>query len=378
MTSALDSGAEVGALLNEVKRLTQITDHALARKLGVSVDEIRAAEARGAALPRSALRTLSAFYEGAVEAQRSLCSPRVKAPVVEEGVFRGDCLELLARLPSASIDSIISDIPYGISLDEWDVLHDNSNRALLGSSPAQKQAGKVFSKRRKPINGWSSQDRQIPRQYYEWCRGWARQWLRVLKPGGSAVVFAGRRFAPRCVTALEDEGFNFRDMLAWHKPRAVFRAQRLSTVLSKRGELAEARRWEGWRVGNLAPVFEPVIWCFKPYDVTIADNVLDHGVGAMNAERYRQLVGDNSNVIRARLEPDEGGLHEAQKPVSLMRALIELTTPSGGVVLDPFAGSGTTGVAAVGCGRRCVLFERDEAHVRTARRRLKAVRATEA
>ncbi len=378
MTSALDSGAEVGALLNEVKRLTQITDHALARKLGVSVDEVRAAEARGAALPRSALRTLSAFYEGAVEAQRSLCSPRVKAPVVEEGVFRGDCLELLARLPSASIDSIISDIPYGISLDEWDVLHDNSNRALLGSSPAQKQAGKVFSKRRKPINGWSSQDRQIPRQYYEWCRGWARQWLRVLKPGGSAVVFAGRRFAPRCVTALEDEGFNFRDMLAWHKPRAVFRAQRLSTVLSKRGELAEARRWEGWRVGNLAPVFEPVIWCFKPYDVTIADNVLDHGVGAMNAERYRQLVGDNSNVIRARLEPDEGGLHEAQKPVSLMRALIELTTPSGGVVLDPFAGSGTTGVAAVGCGRRCVLFERDEAHVRTARRRLKAVRATEA
>ncbi len=378
MTSALDSGAEIGALLNEVKRLTQITDHALARKLGVSVDEVRAAEARGAALPRSALRTLSAFYEGAVEAQRSLCSPRVKAPVVEEGVFRGDCLELLARLPSASIDSIISDIPYGISLDEWDVLHDNSNRALLGSSPAQKQAGKVFSKRRKPINGWSSQDRQIPRQYYEWCRGWARQWLRVLKPGGSAVVFAGRRFAPRCVTALEDEGFNFRDMLAWHKPRAVFRAQRLSTVLSKRGELAEARRWEGWRVGNLAPVFEPVIWCFKPYDVTIADNVLDHGVGAMNAERYRQLVGDNSNVIRARLAPDEGGLHEAQKPVSLMRALIELTTPWGGVVLDPFAGSGTTGVAAVGCGRRCVLFERDEAHVRTARRRLKAARATEA
>src|SRR5690606_153505 len=140
----------------------------------------------------------------------------------------------------------------------------------------------------------------------------------------------------------------------------------LSTVLSKRGELAEARRWEGWRVGNLAPIFEPVIWCFKPYELTIADNVLDHGVVAMNVEGYKSLVGAATNVIHAQLRADEAGLHEAQKPVSLMQALIELSTPEGGIVLDPFAGSGSTGVAAVRAGRRCLLFERDAGHARTA------------
>ncbi len=364
---------DLSRLVTDVKRLTNITDHALARKLRIPVEALRNAESAGGDLPAEAMETLDAFFVSARGA--ALRSPRSGSPEVEEGVRVGDCLELLATLPDASVDAVISDIPYGIAHDDWDVLHDNTNSALLGASDAQKRAGKVFEKRRKPINGWSRADRQIPRQYYDWCRSWAGQWLRVLKPGGSALVFAGRRLAPRCVTALEDEGFNFRDMLAWQKPRAVFRAQRLSTVLEKRGELAEARRWEGWRVGNLAPTFEPIIWCFKPYEATIADNVLEHGLGAMDVEAYAALTGDTSNVIRAGFEASEAGLHEAQKPVALMQALVELTTPVGALVVDPFAGSGSTGVAAVRAGRRCLLFERDVQHAKTAERRVLAARS---
>lgn len=200
------------------------------------------------------------------------------------GYAAGNSLDLLKGLPDNSVHLILSDIPYGIGADEWDVLHDNKNSALLGSSPAQEKAGAVFKRRGKPINGWSEADGNIAREYYDWCSGWAGEWLRVLKPGGSAIVFAGRRYAPRCVVALEDAGFNFRDMLAWVRPRAAHRAQRLSVVFERRGDMVNAEGWSGWRLGNLRPTFEPIIWCFKPYRVTIADNVLEHGIGAFNQD----------------------------------------------------------------------------------------------
>ncbi len=286
------------------------------------------------------------------------------------GFAAGDCIERLRELPDASVHLILSDIPYGIGADAWDVLHDNTNSALLGRSPAQERAGAVFKRRGKPINGWSEADGNIPREYHEWCARWAGEWLRVLKPGGSALVFAGRRYAPRCVTALEDAGFNFRDMLAWLRPLAVHRAQRLSVVFERRGDLARARRWDGWRLGNLRPTFEPILWCFKPYRVTIADNVLEHDVGAYNQDAFARYFDGVDNVLECGMEPGEGGLHPTQKPLKLMKALIELTTAPGHLVLDPFAGSGTTLVAARDLGRRYLGIERDPAHATTLARRL--------
>ncbi len=326
--------------LDWLKQNTGITEPALARKLGVPTALLRQAKGGGASLPVTAQEVLAAFIAQAQASVDRLVSPRQQRPHLESSLYRGEGLTLLRSLPDECVDSIVSDIPYGISLQAWDVLHDNNNTGLLGSSEAQQKAGSVFAKRRKPINGWSSADRQIPIHYYEWCKTWSAEWLRVLKPGGSVVVFAGRRLMHRCVLALEDEGFCLRDLLSWHKPKAVFRAQRLSTVLQKRGELGEARRWEGWRVGNLAPVFEPIIWCFKPYTSTLADNMLDHEVGAMDAEDFKARTGSYDNTISVGLAPGEGGLHEAQKPVALMEALIALCTPPGGLVLDPFAGSG--------------------------------------
>ena len=71
-------------------------------------------------------------------------------------IYLGDCRELLDQLKDNSIDSVISDIPYGISFDFWDVLHKNGNSALLGSSPAQEKAGKIFNKRGKLIKKFRS------------------------------------------------------------------------------------------------------------------------------------------------------------------------------------------------------------------------------
>lgn len=283
-----------------------------------------------------------------------------------------DSIDGMRTLPSESVHLILSDIPYGISADEWDVLHENTNSALLGSSPAQEKAGAVFRRRGKPINGWSEADREIPKEYYHWCSTWAPEWLRVLKPGATAFVFAGRRHAHRCICALEDAGFSFKDMLGWSRERAAHRAQRISVVFDRRGNRAAAEEWKGWKVGNLRPVFEPILWFVRPYKIgaTIADNALGHDIGPFNEEEFLRYFPRPDNLISCGFRPGEGGLHETQKPVRLMQALISLTTRPLQTVLDPFAGSGSTVVAARNLDRHFIAFEANEDYAEICRKRL--------
>ena len=120
--------------------------------------------------------------------------------------------------------------------------------------------------------------------------------------------------------------------------------------------------WEGWRIGNLRPTFEPVLWFTKPYPIgtTIADNVLNYGVGAFfNEKAFRTYEHVPDNVLRSGFSSREGGLHIAQKPVKLLKALIELTTLPDHIVLDPFCGSGSTLIAAKSTGRHYIGFDND-------------------
>ena len=293
-------------------------------------------------------------------------------------VWQGDSLELIKKVESQSIHLILSDIPYGINFDAWDVLHHNTNRGLLGASPSQKKSGTVFKTRGKPLNGWSQADKQIPLEYYHWCMKWAPDWYRVLKPGASCFVFAGRRMAHRCICAMEDSGFIFKDMLVWEKGFAAYRAQRVSCVLERRGDLENSRRWEGWKVGNLRPLFEPILWFMKPYPVgkTLTDNILQYGLGAFHEEELKRRTGQEaggelcSNLLRVRGEKSDRGLHPAQKAVALMELLITLVTLEDQVVLDPFCGCGTTLVAAKRQNRQYLGMEQNQAYYQESLRRL--------
>lgn len=274
-------------------------------------------------------------------------------------IVHGNSINVLKDIETDSIHLILSDIPYGIGADDWDVLHDNTNSAFLGSSPAQEKAGAIFKKRGKPLNGWSEADRQIPKQYYEWCLSWAEDALRVLKPGGSAIIFAGRRLAHRCVCAFEDVGFTYKDMLAWSKEKAAHRAQRLSVVYEKRGDNDSAEKWNGWKVGNLRPTYEPILWFTKPYQIggTIADNMLKNEVGAFNEKAFLKYNNNPNNIIHVGSSSSDTGLHPTQKPLKLMQALIELTTKEKQIILDPFCGSGTTIIAASSLNRNYIGIE---------------------
>ncbi|MDE2819286.1 MAG: site-specific DNA-methyltransferase [Chloroflexota bacterium] len=286
-------------------------------------------------------------------------------------IVAGDALELIPQLEEDSIHCCISDIPYGIGLDDWDVLHSNTNSALLGQSPAQ-QGKSGFKRRGKPIRGWSAADRSIPREYQEWCFQWGSLLYPKLKDGASLFIFGARRTLHRAIVALEDSGFLLKDILAWEKPNAHHRAQRISIVLSRRGLKVDAEKWSGWRLGNLAPIWEPIAWFFKPYPYTITDTVLVNEVGAMNIDAIQSGGKQPKNLIKSWFDQEEERWHEAQKPVSLLEFLIKLSTREQQIILDPFSGSGSTAVACERLGRQFIAFEINEEYVQIGKSRLSA------
>ena len=296
--------------------------------------------------------------------------------MIKTDIFiHGDSIEIVKTFPDNSIHAIISDIPYGIGLDEWDILHDNKNSAYGGQSPAQIVGGGLFKRRGKPLNGWSEADKKIPLEYQEWCSKWAKDWLRILKPGGTCFIFAGRRYAHRCISALEDVGFTFKDMLAWEKDNAPQRAQRLSIIYERRNDFDNAKNWDGWRVANLRPLFEPVLWFQKPYRTggTIADNVIENSIGAWNENaltKYNAYEDAFSNIIKINITPTDHGLHAAQKPLKLMELLISLVTRESQIVLDPFMGSGTTCIAAHNLKRHYIGIDINAENIKIANERL--------
>ena len=296
-------------------------------------------------------------------------------------IIQGDSIIELNNIETCSVHAIISDIPYGIGYEDWDVLHNNTNSAYGGTSLNQLKLGTLFKRRGKPLNGWSEADKKIPLEYEEWCKKWVNNWYRVLKPGASCFIFAGRRFAHRCIVAMEDAGFTFKDMLSWEKTKAPQRAQRVSAVFERREDYENAKKWEGWRLANLKPLFEPILWFQKPYILggTITDNILEYGVGAWNEKALKKdtLFEDNtdlSNILRVEYNKNDIGLHETQKPLKLIEILIELVTLEGQVILDPFVGSGTVCVAAKKLNRQYIGIELNPEYVKIANERLDKIK----
>src|SRR5574344_211956 len=103
-------------------------------------------------------------------------------------IYNGDCLETLKQFDDKSVDIVISDIPYGINYDEWDILHENTNSAL--GKNHESMEGTSFKKRGKPINGWNEADKQIPVDYQNWCEEWMKELFRITKEGSPIVLFS--------------------------------------------------------------------------------------------------------------------------------------------------------------------------------------------
>jgi site-specific DNA-methyltransferase (adenine-specific) len=111
----------------------------------------------------------------------------------------------------------------------------------------------------------------------------------------------------------------------------------------------------------------------KPYTIggTITDNILNHEVGAMNIAECNINNASPTNLLEFAFKKSEDRLHEAQKPIDLIKYLIKLSTREGQVVLDPFMGSGTTAAAALSLNRQFIGFESSKEHWVNASGRIK-------
>jgi DNA modification methylase len=300
-------------------------------------------------------------------------------------LLEADILAALAKLPNSCVDAIVTDPPYGIGFhgEAWD-----------GAGKAGKQlaGGEAFA---------------------VWAKTWAAECLRVLKPGGHLVAFGSPRTFHRLVSGTEDAGLEVRDVLMWVYAQGA----------------PKTRKLPGGRAAMLKPAYEPILLARKPLVGTTPRNLEVWGTGALNIEASRVngywpadlalshapgctgkrctsgCPAGQMDAVRPDLRPsrlffcakaskaerEEGcdelplqsdllysrpavrlrrNIHPTVKPLALMRWLVALVAPPGGVVLDPFAGSATTGIAAVLEKRAFLGIERDARYIDIACARL--------
>lgn len=274
-------------------------------------------------------------------------------------------LDFMRGLDDKCVHAVITDPPYNIGYDDWDVISTNKNKAYGGSSKAQDKSS-LFKRRGKPLNGWSSDDLKASQQYSEFIKAHASEMLRVLKPGGSCLVFTARRYTGTVQDAFESVGFTLADILCWDKCMAPFRAQRISEVLKRRGIQSKVKQ----RLGNLAPMWEPILWFRKPYKQgkTITDIFLSDGIGGFSTK----LTG-TSNILRFPASISDRK-HPTEKPLKLMEALVDLVSARHQVILDPFIGSGTTAVACVNLRRSFLGSDSSQEYTEISKARVKQAR----
>ncbi len=276
-----------------------------------------------------------------------------------------DCRDALLRLTDDSAALVLTDPPYFTDRmgAEWNHrdLRSRVKDGVIGGLPA----GMKF-------------DRRQGRDLYDFLLPVAEQWLRVLRPGGFALCFSHPRLTHRTTAAIEDAGFEIRDLLAWKhegQPKAFTQDHFVRRRnLPARDEARILRALGGRKTPQLKPQLEMIVLAQAPREGTFVNNWLVHRTGLIDVSNPLLGPGRFPGTLLSCPKPKKRFGHMTPKPVALLRHLIRIFTAPGtdAVVLDPFAGSGSTGVAARLEGRGFRGFEVDAAMAEIAEQRIEA------
>jgi DNA modification methylase len=408
-------------------------------------------------------------------------------------IHHGDCVEVMAGMEPESVDAIVTDPPYGLEFmgKSWDRLGDVGKTSHPGPNDQPSKYGRVSfygsaNVRCRNCGKWKwghktgdqggggkgcecdnpdfpSAARRQGVAMQEFHQAWAREALRVAKPGAYLLAFGGTRTVHRLACAIEDAGWIIRDTLVWAyaqgfpKSKASLKPAWEPIVMARKPGPLRELAIDACRIGTTkdVPASGSTSWqpgygmCAVdesmdamdpnvgrwPSNVILTDPIFDGGIegvvgggdaraaglypsDAMPTATFNAAQGtlyDDSGTYsrfflipkadRADREPVLGGLptsivrtqgrvegrtvnsdgtitthgdtrrerantHPTVKPTELMRHLVRLVTPVGGTVLDPFAGSGSTLLAAELEGFPWIGIEKEAEYVAIAEARL--------
>ena len=295
---------------------------------------------------------------------------------VVQQVILGDCREALPSIASDSISACITDPPYNYEFvnHQWDareiqrrtqrVKSPNSSTLVKNIPYGSGLAGGVRNKR------WYERNRQNILDYRKWCEEWGREVFRVLKPGGIIAVFNSTRTAAHVQVALEEAGFYARDCIVYRRHSGIPKGLNLGAKLKQKG-FAEHDAWHGWH-SCLRNEWEAILVLQKPLEQNYLTTFLNYETGLFYTRNDDESF--QSNIIEGipKTRSDLEAAHCTAKPLKLMEKLVTMFSPPNAkhVVLDPFAGSGTTLLAAQNLGRGFIGIEIVPEYIEVIKRRL--------
>ncbi len=236
-------------------------------------------------------------------------------------LWHGDCIEVMRTLPDSSVDSVVCDPPYGLANTDPAHVAETITRWVNGERDYLPGGagfmGKAWDAFVPPVAVWDE------------C-------MRVLKPGGHVLAFAGSRTVDLMTLGIRLAGFDIRDSIAWLYgsgfPKSLDVSKAIDKAAGAEREVVgisphfspgrnvdnfgvdgvsdlggqrdrsitapatpDAEQWQGWGTA-LKPAFEPIVVARKPLSGTVAQTVLEHGTGALNIDGCR--VGTNGGTRR--------------------------------------------------------------------------------
>lgn len=245
-------------------------------------------------------------------------------------LFNGDCLEVLSFLPENSIDVIFADPPYLLSNNGFSC----KNGRMVSVNKGKWDASKGFA-----------QDIVFHEAWIQACR-------RVLKPQGTIWVSGTYHSIYQCGCLLQKHNFHILNDIAWYKPNAppnlscrFFTASHETLIWARKDARAKHTfHYDKMKNGQF------------PEDVLKKEHTQMRSVWSIPVSKNTEK---------------ETGKHPTQKPLSLLSRIIAASTSEGDIILDPFSGGGTTGLAALlAANRFCIEIEIDRNYCEMARKKL--------
>lgn len=286
-------------------------------------------------------------------------------------LIQGDCLEVADQIADGSIDFLLTDPPYNISEGAANPVWKDPETGEDKNTIHNQKFDDAFE------HNWDSVSHE---EFLNQLRSWSKLWFKKMRKGAAFAVFISDQYVSYLWKIMEEEGFEPKRVWNWKKPAAVPFNRKVNPVSG-----CEYILWGikpgGKRTFNSDTDLYSIVDRYAVADKVSSiiykhtkDGFGTHSIDAIFAAareeaeemiKSRKVENGKSCAIVPNTITYSGGLgkdkiHPTQKPTEILEYFIELCTNKGDTVLDTFAGSGSTGIAAQNTGRNCILIERDK------------------